>query len=54
MATYIAKPYLNNNKDIVEFRLSKDAVQYLNSFLTDEMPVLYKEDYILIGKLIQK
>ena len=54
MSTYIAKPYLNNNKDLKEFSSSKAAVEYLNSYLTDDMPIMVKEDYILIGKLIKK
>ena len=54
MSTYIAKPYLNNNKDLKEFSSSKAAVEYLNSYLTDDMPIMVKEDYMLIGKLIKK
>ena len=54
MSTYIAKPYLNNNKDLKEFPSSKSAVEYLNSYLTDDMPIMVKEDYMLIGKLIKK
>ena len=50
----IAKPYINNNKDIKEFTNIKKAVQYLNSYLLDTMPTMTAEDYYLIGKLYAK
>jgi len=54
MTIFITKPYINNNKAISEFTDIKKAVAYLNSFLTDEMPVLAADDYYLIGKLYAK
>jgi hypothetical protein len=50
----IAKPYINNNKDIKEFTDKKKAVLYLNSYLLDTMPTMTAEDYFLIGKLYAK
>jgi len=50
----IAKPYINNNKEIKEFTDKKKAVLYLNSFLLDTMPTMTAEDYFLIGKLYAK
>jgi len=54
MTVFLAKPYINNNKDLTEFTDIKKAVLFLNSYLTDEMPVLAADDYFLIGKLFAK
>ena len=51
MTNYIAKPNILNSLHKKEFSEIRTAVKYLNSFLTDDMPVLYAEDAYLIGKL---
>jgi hypothetical protein len=54
MTTFVVKPYINNNNESKEFDNVKAALQYLNSFLPDDYPVLAFEDAILIGKLFAK
>ena len=48
---YTAKPSMYNNKGMKDFVNEADAVKYLNSFLTDEMPIMDARDFYLIGKL---
>lgn len=48
---FTAKPSMRNNKGMKDFVKESDAVKYLNSFLTDDMPVMDAQDYYLIGKL---
>jgi hypothetical protein len=54
MTVLVAKPYINNNKDLKEFTNKKDAIAYLNSYLPDDYPTMAFEDYALIGKLFAK
>lgn len=51
---FVAKPLLNNNKGLQEFATIQEAVDYLNSFLPDDYPIMQAEDYFLIGKLYEK
>lgn len=61
MTTYVAKPYLNRNKDMKEFSDIREAVSYLERItgiqMSFEINKKTKEktyDWELIGKLTRK
>lgn len=51
---YVAKPYVNNNKGLMEFSTVDAAVKYLSSFLPHDWPNLKADDWHLVGKLSEK